>query len=165
MLKPTWMLYVVSKWKLAEKVLSCRDRNGITADQQDLNRTKGQWNNNDSSHSRCSKWLSSRVKRLSDRIGGTEERNLVPTIPVKIVLDAATIGNSKVGSLATSFAPGFEDGYCFWSLPLCLLQHALRNSAVADVILGDWWGKPCLLLQAKIFSVVKVRVGEMSLGI
>ena len=36
---PCW-----SKWKLAEKSLSCRDRNEVTADQQELNKTK---NNSD----------------------------------------------------------------------------------------------------------------------
>ena len=138
------MLHVGSKWKLAEKALSCRDRNGITTDQQELNRTKGKWNNSDSSHSCCSKRLASRFKRLSEtsegRIGSIEEQNLVPTIPVKIALDASNNsvnnfggvgfsilalslhyeatqflyrGNSKkVDRLAMSFVPGFEDGYC-----------------------------------------------------
>ena len=35
------------KIEISRKVLSYRDRNGITADQQELNRTIGKWNNSD----------------------------------------------------------------------------------------------------------------------
>ena len=71
--------------------------------------------------------------------------------------------SKKVSKLVTSFASGFEDRYCSRHLPLCLLRHALR-SGVVDVILGDWWGKLCLLLRFQCSSQKSSRSSKSHLS-